>query len=374
MSNIEKLHKLFMGTSEYRDQAIALIDALPLTSDEFLTVTNLHNIQSLARFEVVTERLTRSQRKWLCEKILEYNCAMPLVTEAEFTYKNIELAILFPNLERIKVVRVGKLIQDQSKQSFASFAHLEKLELESCYGEFELPSGLKALKIRYSELNELNLDKLSDLEHLELMVTTVKQIHSTTPTKIRRVNIVKSPVDVHLVFSESQCPHLESIDLRLLQTTESQFALTHPNLQYLSVQESDIQCVFPIPLPHLDSLSLIDCVSCTTLELPELPKLQRLVVQGIPIPVLDLPDLQISVIQSIPHDSIARSRSYSDNEHLELQHSKIETLDCTDAISLFLSVHGTSPYADRSVIGVMVHQTELTAFVVFVTILNLCRI
>ena len=125
MSNIEKLQKMFIGTSDYTDQAIALIDALPLTSDEFLTVTNLHNVQSLARFEVVTKRLTRSQRKWLCAKILEYDCTMPLVTEAEFTYKNIELAVLFPSLERIKVVRVGKLIQAQSKMSFASFTHLE---------------------------------------------------------------------------------------------------------------------------------------------------------------------------------------------------------------------------------------------------------
>ena len=234
MPNIEKIHTLFMGTSKFTDQAIALIDALSLTTDEFLTVTNLHNIQSFARFEVVTERLTISQRKWLCEKILEYDCAMSLVTEAEFTYKNIELAILFPNLERIKVVRVGKLIQDQSKLSFASFTHLEKIELESCYGDFELPSGLKELRLRYSQLIELNLDKHPDLEHLELMVTTVKQIHSTKPTKIRRLNIVKSPVDVHQIFSDSQCPQLESISLRLLQTTNSQFAFAHPNLHHLS--------------------------------------------------------------------------------------------------------------------------------------------
>ena len=210
------------------------------------------------------------------------------------------------------------------------------------------------------------MDSVPNLEYLELMVTTVKQINSTKPTKLRKLKIVKSSVDVHQNFSQSKCPQLEWIDLRLLETTESQFEFSHPNLQHLLVQESNIQCVFPTPLPHLRSLSLIDCVSCTTLELPELSRLQRLVVQGIPISFLTLPDLpslhhldlSLTEIQSI---DLSRTPNVL---HIELQHSKIETLDCTVATSLvFLSVHGTPLKTltglPSTVEILMAHKTEL---------------
>ena len=62
VNSLEKIRSLFIGRSEYTEQAIVLIESLSLTEDEFLMVTNLQNVDSLQGFEWATRFLNASLR------------------------------------------------------------------------------------------------------------------------------------------------------------------------------------------------------------------------------------------------------------------------------------------------------------------------
>ena len=98
MNNIKKVRDLYRGTSPFVDQAISLMDALDLSKEDFETVTDLATVTSLTDFQLRTRLKTRQQRHWLCNKMIEYGFEMLEVTEAEFSYDNIDLFIFFPNL------------------------------------------------------------------------------------------------------------------------------------------------------------------------------------------------------------------------------------------------------------------------------------
>ena len=368
MDNIKKIRELYRGTSTFVDQAISLIDVLDLSKEDFETVTDLATVTSLPDFQRRTRYLARHQRQWLCKKMIEYGFEMLQVTEADFSYDNIDLFPFFPNLQRIQISHVGRIRNDQSKISLKSLTRLETIHLEGCQTEWDLPSSVKNITARYSELHSLNLDELPNLVSLELVTTKVKdgiQITDVHPS-LRTLRLENSTVNFEDTFKYENCPQLERIQIHVLRGTDIHFQFKHPHLRHIEIRESNLKFVFPVPLRRLETLSLIDCENCTTLQLPTAPVLNRLVVQGLPIGVLelsDLPtllhlDLSLTDIQSIDLSRIPNV------EHIELQHSQIESLDCSPLSSLrFLSAHSTPLHSlfglAESVQVLMLHQTNL---------------
>ena len=369
MEHIIKLLDLYKGSVAFVDQAISLMDALELSKDDFETVTNITTVKSLADFQRRTSHLARHQRHWLCAKMIEYGCEMREVKEEAFTAETIVFIRIFPSLENITISHVGKLRSDQSRFSLKFLNRLQTIHLESCQTEWEFPSGIKSITARYSELYSLNLDTLPNLESLELMTTTVNGgiQCSKEHVSLRGLTLDNSAVSFAETFTPVQVPMLEDIKIRLFDGTGKTFSFGYPKLRRIEIKESNLQCVFPTTLPHLECLSLIDCAHCKVIELPEMPCLSRLRVQGVPVDVLDLPELPALFHLDLSLTNIDRLNlsKVPNVRHLELQHTKLESLDCTAASSLrFLSVHGTPLKQliglSSSVEVLMLHQTELT--------------